>query len=134
MSCNQCGMCCKTIVLDFTIDDLKTKGGDDAKFIIDNWKPISTNEAITINPFMKHWIKRYVKHNAPYHFYTCTLLDTKNGCTIHNQNKPHICTGFPFYNRPVKKTLLYSPNCGYFKEIQEVEQNEKYRRNVKTKG
>lgn len=83
---------------------------------------------------MQHWIKRYVKHNAPYHFYTCTLLDTENGCTIHNQNKPHICTGFPFYNRPVKKTLLYSPNCGYFKEIQEVEQMKGIEEMSKQKG
>lgn len=137
MSCKMCGMCCKSIGLQQNYEYLKANAighvydpTNDIDFIYKNWSPISREEAEIINPYMKNW--------SGVNFYTCNLL-VDNKCSIHGldgSDKPHVCTGFPFYRHtPTLDYLFYTEDCGYkddipglieAKEKQDIEIIEKY--------
>lgn len=115
MSCNQCGMCCKAIILNVSMDDVKRMAEtpkSDAMFISKNWKEITKEEALLINPHLQNWIDR--PNIAPPYFYMCELLGSDNKCTVHDGGQPGTCTGFPWYGHgPIENFLLYSKDCGF---------------------
>jgi Fe-S-cluster containining protein len=125
--CNKCGMCCKAISLEHSLDYLKTytRGSShDVDFIVDNWTQITSEEALKINPYLSMWSMRAEAQNRKIYFYTCKQFDyTTNSCKCHITNgddgvrQSRICYGYPLYNK--EKThpsqLFYTPTCGYNK-------------------
>jgi Fe-S-cluster containining protein len=111
--CKMCGMCCKAISIRFTIEELKRYSDASAKFIVENWTPISKEQALKINPYLQKWLDKSPNR----FFYTCNKL-VDNKCSIHDENKPFICSGYPFYNRPKldSGSLFYVEECGFNKE------------------
>jgi hypothetical protein len=133
-----CGMCCKAIVLSQSPEVLEQMADDknllsDASFIHANWESITQTEALVINPYLQHWIKH---GNDEKYFYRCKLL-IDNKCSIHGtEQKPHVCTGYPFYNRiPEKDYLFYTKDCGYQPDLEKLFQelnNQKYNEVLKS--
>lgn len=119
--CKKCGMCCQAIALQYSVEYIETcKDSPDAKFILENWQPITMEEALSINPHLQLWIDVSVKRNITLYFYKCNQLDLEtNLCKIHSTkedfSQPRICIDYPFYTRYLlpKSELFYSPECGY---------------------
>ena len=157
-SCHMCGMCCRAIVLSFSHDELKERPSvqdylagkvtrtdlwnDDPIFCYLNWKPISRDEAMEINPHLLNWEKLRLEDeketgkSAPMNFYTCTKFDSEtNRCTVHNE-RPRVCSAYPWYRGIDLNEMFYSLDCGYKIDIiqeeklrsldKETEQKEKF--------
>ena len=82
--CNGCGQCCShTHVGEQTHikvqSNINLKGTD--KFISENW--IFQN-------------KIEMKFGAPFYIYSCKLLTKENRCSDY-ENRPYICSGYPYY-------------------------------------
>lgn len=113
--CNKCGMCCKAICLPISSFDVMKEVNPlgDWLFIKENFYMITKEEALNINPFLKHWLK---KRDRWRYFFKCKQFDVKkNKCLIH-KNKPRICKDYPFYDgdkRKFNKYTFYTENCGY---------------------
>ncbi len=114
MGCNKCGMCCLTIPLDkgsyyrVLRGKINAVDGD----FIKKLKRISKRKAYKINPFLK---VRASKLKVAY--FQCPQLDEATHlCKIHN-NKPMMCSQYPFYGEPIiycRDNLIYGSKCGYY--------------------
>jgi Fe-S-cluster containining protein len=124
--CNKCGKCCQAIWLAANKKQVKEilvrdPNNTDAKFIFNNWKRISKKEALKTNPH----ITVFTKEKG--YFYKCDKYDHKNKRCGDYENRPKVCSGFPFYEgykysrviNGVKKLTpfyaLYSKKCGFQK-------------------
>lgn len=117
--CLKCGTCCKAIILNENLDEIKniasaaklTNNRQCAEFILENWVSITKDEALLINPYLKDWIE--YRTDCELNFYTCKKFNHQtNLCEVH-KNRPSVCSGFPFYDKPPYKTHWYSNNCGF---------------------
>lgn len=117
--CGMCGKCCEAIHIPVSPEDLTKYEGGDFKFVRENWIPITHEEAYEINPFLA--LSKEL-HEGRY-FYTCTKLDKETGlCTVH-ENRPKVCSGYPWYGRrPEFKDPLYAEECGYKIDIEDEEE------------
>jgi Fe-S-cluster containining protein len=127
-----CGKCCEAIHIPVDYKEVtRMANGDnfDAKFIRDNWIPISREEAFAINPTIQsnmskaqEWAEN--EDADPYrhmHFYTCSKLDKEKGlCTVW-QDRPKVCSGYPWYGKLPEVTMLfYSEDCGYIVDVEDA--------------
>jgi Fe-S-cluster containining protein len=102
----------------------------DVTFVHENWTPISKEEAFAINPKLKANEEFALANPDVYmdsaevmggmHYYTCNKLDKQTGlCTAHSE-KPHVCSGYPFYGRtPSVHMMFYSDDCGYIVDVED---------------
>ncbi|MNW28638.1 Flagellin N-methylase [compost metagenome] len=121
-ACGMCGKCCEAIHIPLDINEIRKgaeNGWGDATFVRDNWTPITLEQAYEINPFLKKTKEDQLeKGNAnPHegmHFYTCDRLDRSTKlCTVH-ENRPQVCSEYPWYGRkPSSDFIFYTKDCGY---------------------
>jgi len=119
--CNQCGMCCRAIALRYTKKEIAATWSDiNGKFMVKNWVRISKKQALKNNPHVAHLQKLYAEEGSTTYWYACKLL--KDGlCSVH-ENKPPICSGYPWYDQqPDKGEYLYSATCGFKEDIAEFD-------------
>lgn len=113
-ACNRCGKCCEAIVLPQSLEYIKVFGkhsrSTDYGFAYRNLIPISREEALRINPHLVKWGESL---NESF-FYRCKqFCEVSRSCIIHDE-RPHMCSGYPWYYSGVKeRDPLYSPDCGY---------------------
>lgn len=110
--CKQCGKCCEVICLG--VDQLQlmksARHGGDGEFAFDNFKMITREEALKINPYLKKWFDRGV---AKHYTYICKQYDKENKkCKIY-ENRTHLCKNYPWYNGVRANESFYTENCGY---------------------
>lgn len=124
--CNQCGKCCDTLAvvslteekwnerLDrYNADPItETAFCKDMQFLVESCVKLTKEEALKKNPILQQWID---KAGRDLIFFTCKNL-VDNRCSIYD-NRPQICSGFPFYNQDYTLLsldfLLYDENCGF---------------------
>lgn len=123
-SCHMCGKCCEAIHLLQSPQEVASiaeseKMSGDARFITDNWTPITKEEAFTINPYLKQNEDGLAEKGidnvyGKFYYYTCTQLDKETRkCRVH-ENRPQVCSGYPWYGRrPNNSILWYADECGY---------------------
>jgi Fe-S-cluster containining protein len=120
--CNRCGKCCEAISFAYSLEEMKEyadNGNKDAVFIIENWVEISEEEAFKINPFLQLQIKRFREKGLHKFingkFYKCNQYNNHSKLCLAHDNKPKVCSDYPFYNRTKlpKGYLMYDENCGY---------------------
>ena len=133
MECEKCGKCCEAIYLSENIEEVRrislseTFSGNDkstAKFILENWIPLTFEEARKINPYL-------VKEgDFSKNWYKCNQFNKESRlCNVHHE-RPNVCSGYPFYssgrfqveNVKGERRLhadfrFYSEKCG-FKKLQ----------------
>jgi Fe-S-cluster containining protein len=113
--CNKCGMCCRVICLNGSMFDflrLNTLNGDTG-FIINNFRMITREEALKINPYLENWFKNTTNK---YYTYKCKQFDEKKKLCLIHKNKPYMCKGYPYYDKTDKRLFkedAYTENCGY---------------------
>lgn len=115
LSCNKCGKCCQAIVLTFTKKEVKSKRGPDVAFILKNWKRISKEKAIEINPYLKNWLNIKCKFGRSMYFYKCLKYDPKSKLCLVHDKRPNVCSGYPIYKRGTvsEKETFYTEKCGF---------------------
>jgi len=128
--CGMCGKCCEAIHIPMSPERIaeSAKYGGDAKFVHENWTPITKEEAFAINPKIEsneEWARQNWpgKPEDPYkdmYFYTCDRLDKEKGlCTVH-ETRPRVCSGYPWYGVLPNETMLwYSDDCGYIVDVED---------------
>lgn len=130
--CLQCGMCCKTLVINANTDDLKEyvevaypNGSneedtlkDDFLFVYKCLTEIPYTDALNINPYLATW-----SLHEDSHIYTCPYLDSNNKCKIHDKlREGAMCDGYPFYKETPELTKnWYTENCGYRLKLKDME-------------
>ena len=124
--CKMCGICCKTIYLGVSperVEDMakytdSSMTHTDAKFIRENWIPLSRAQALEINPRLVLEIDQ--KAQGKFYYYSCTKLDPlTNLCTVRD-SRPPVCSNYPWYDRdPVGENIWYSLDCGYVNDHEE---------------
>jgi len=114
LSCNQCSMCCKTITLSVSPEEI-LKGtkfrGDDWNFIKKHFHFISKEEAKFLNSENK------IEWEEGYYYYFCDMVDQKtNRCGCYGA-RPKICSNFPHYWRGKEGEVFddtYGKRCGFY--------------------
>lgn len=101
-------MCCKAINLPYSYREITKlgrsgEGDNDAKFIVDNWIPISKRRAKKINPYL---VKRN-EHNIKLTFWQCKQL-TDSGCGVYD-TRPDVCRNYPMYTREADYLSQFIP-------------------------
>jgi len=117
MSCNQCGDCCRVIVLSRTPEQLAevVVAGDtvgSAAFIAQHWHPVSSEEALAIFP---EYAQSYLDSGHPWHFYTCDQFDPGTNRCLAHETRPPVCSDFPWYGGDPVGRYLHPAyrTCGY---------------------
>lgn len=146
MPCLRSGMCCRVIVLEGSdrspdaIRDLADRDLDqgrvdtDALFISRNWQPITEAEALAVNPSALLWVSRSRSRGERVYLYRCEQLDEATDLCRAHEVKPHVCSGYPFYDGRADgigpRGLLW-PGCGYVDEA--IEKQAAIRRDQEAK-
>jgi len=124
-TCKMCGTCCKVIYLLISPErvedmakDVNSIGYFNAKFISENWVPMSKDQAKLLNPFVVSQLEDV--EDVKIYYYSCNRLDTKtNLCTTHVSRLP-VCIDYPWYGRiPTSTMIWYTPDCGYVNDHEE---------------
>ncbi|MNC29621.1 hypothetical protein D3C75_778740 [compost metagenome] len=108
--CNNCGQCCRVIILNQSVKDMVQTGikkpNKDLIFILKNWIPISKRNAMALNPFLRS--QNVLKEH--YKYYSCKRLSESGECLV---EPSEIC--------PRKKIIegkmiaIYDASCPYKK-------------------
>ena len=113
-ACTGCGACCRVIVLDAAPREVQQMAAltrvlgipSDHVFAAEHWRPLTREEAMRLNPF-------YTARLAPdAHLYSCDRLGADGRCTVYEE-RPLVCRGYPWYDRPARDMPLADPDCGY---------------------
>jgi Fe-S-cluster containining protein len=75
-------------------------------FAAEHWRPLTREEATALNPFYTSRLP------ADAHLYTCDRLGADGRCTVYEE-RPLVCRGYPWYDRPPREMPLADPECGY---------------------
>lgn len=113
----RCTHCCEAIHLPKHVaDSLPTNNHPDAIFVLNNWEPISTDEAFKINPYLQ---ETFSDEGA---YFKCKML-TIDGCSVYD-DRPDVCKGYPTYNHNIEdfvnKQPDYNPYCNMWPVIKVV--------------
>lgn len=141
--CEGCGMCCRAIFLPVTHEELVRDStsmrnpytklpeytGDhandsDPAFVLANFYPLNREEVLRRNPHIQTWRSSIEEAGEDFdqilekNFYGCVNLDEETGrCKIHD-NLPHVCSGYPWYERePSEYHLFYAEDCYYKRDL-----------------
>jgi len=126
--CKKCGTCCKVIYLPISPEKVEAISKDtnspdhaNAKFVHENWIPLSTEQAREFNPFV---VSQVDECGRSLYYYSCTRLDSvTNLCTVHD-SRPQVCVDYPWYGRPPHPSeMWYTPDCGYVRDYDEWVKN-----------
>jgi Fe-S-cluster containining protein len=151
--CEGCGQCCRAIYIPLSHSefhsniefmkqnrfkerikyesDYKVLGNmDDKTFVIHNWYPLTKEEVLERNPYLKTWMEAWREYYTEEqideifnnNFYGCNQLDEETGRCMTHDNLPRVCSGYPWYERePSESTMLYTEDCYYKRDLLEKE-------------
>lgn len=112
--CNKCGDCCEVIPFFLKKEDFANKRYKDYQnqynqaFIIEHWHRISDHtryeELFGVSP------KNFL--------YTCDMFDKENRLCMAHDDRPNVCSDYPWYNKSVPNGDPYlSKNCSYWEDV-----------------
>lgn len=114
-SCNMCGKCCESILIQVSPEDLQNPKNryKDREFMAANFKPMTKETALSINPDLVD-----PRHPDEGFYYSCEKYDKESKlCTAHEE-RPHTCYSFPFYDSPINnQSLLMHKSCSYWLDV-----------------
>lgn len=115
--CKMCGQCCRMIHLQRRDTEWIQKDNisEDAIFIKNNWKYKGTSKEVG------GFVRKNDISDIFYDVYECKLITDYNKCSIH-ENKPRICSGYPWYEKgkTFDSMLWPYPGCGFEKDEKEM--------------
>lgn len=118
--CNMCGKCCEVIALPIPPEHLDPASGMryvDSKFMFENFVPVDAETARSINPHIIIESEELLNGTEQY-FYTCKQYDKENKLCMAHEQRPHVCSGFPWYNKPIHNIALrMHMSCSYWEDV-----------------
>lgn len=115
----RCTKCCEAITLPVSRKRLGEMAGEDARFILANWKPMSKRLAKKVNPYLFASVPE-LRSSKKWRLYRCTAL-TPDGCGKYDE-RPPVCRNYPHYGRPGDPSEPeYHPQCTEWVRIDAVE-------------
>ena len=117
-SCNQCGACCRVLVLEQSADEVRAMAAltrllgipSDHVFAAEHWHPLTREEAMRRNPFYTSRLP------VGAHLYRCDQLGPDGRCQAY-ETRPLVCRGYPWYDQPPRSMPLPDPDCGYKEDL-----------------
>lgn len=135
--CHNCSKCCEVIAIAGVSHEAfaeKVRSGAVSPIHGEMMRPISRKEALKRNPLVvkgREELARETQQES--YYYTCTKLKD-NKCSIY-QDRPIMCSGYPFYGRMVvdenshaslskaqlmRREAAYSETCTYVPNLIEI--------------
>lgn len=106
--CSRCGDCCENIKTSWTLDSLEKvalKEGPESP----NYK---NYEFVRDN-----WVSQLEEPQENYEQWTCLKFDPVGRlCTAH-EDRPPVCSGYPWYGKEPKRTALLEARCSFQADI-----------------
>lgn len=114
MGCNKCGACCEGLSIGIESGDIFKRDEDPSiEFIRAHWKPISLEEGKKRN-----WFANDISPDTPMTYLECDQYDREAKVCKCYEDRPYICSGYPFYNHKWALTKdMIPPTCGYREDI-----------------
>lgn len=114
--CSMCGKCCEAILIPVSSEEMKPDSGirfRDGDFMRENFVPMTQEEAFRINPNLADPLSIEKKY-----YYSCKQYDkTTKLCGAH-ENRPQVCSGFPWYGNSINnQSLLMHKECSYWLDV-----------------
>lgn len=123
--CNQCGMCCRAIPLQKSMNEVKEiaekqRNHIDAHFVLENWEEITFEEARAINKDIGRNIPEIIAEKVERfeNYYRCKAY--VNGKCTKYEERPPVCKKYP-YNGHIESlqedfsiySLINATTCGF---------------------
>lgn len=120
-----CGACCDPVALGFTQEQARTKGADfldprNRKFILEDLTPIPTREGRARAPYLDWMTMGIVEGKvemAATVFYNCRHFDAETRSCTNYDNRPPMCSKYPWYDQPPDPTKSIPPTCSYNADV-----------------
>jgi Fe-S-cluster containining protein len=100
--CVGCGDCCDPVTIDVdTLDSVlrPEAAGPDADFIKEHWRKVGQYESV--------------------YEVQCDMFDRESRTCTAYENRPPVCSGYPWYGREPDGDLVLNANCSYFWDLPE---------------
>lgn len=111
--CHNCSACCEVIAIDnITHEEFyeKVRTGKVSAIHGEMMKPISREEAYKRNPMIVAGRQKFSNGTKRFtSYFTCTKLKD-NKCSIY-EDRPYMCSGYPFYDRVEVNTQSHADLC-----------------------
>lgn len=92
-----CGLCCDPVTLRFTVADMD---GPSAAFAREHWRDVSDEYEFAPGTDIKSAVR-------------CDMFNpVTRACTAYEQ-RPPICSGYPWYGQQPDRARLLHPSCAY---------------------
>lgn len=139
--CSRCGNCCERIYTGWNLEYLGKraaaweKGPDPTKSLVEfeewlrkdeGWGTESLEtmlrvrkEAVENYAFVKtHWVSRNSTPPEDGHEnWNCTMFDTETRMCNAHEDRPPVCSGYPWYGHKPKRDADLSPQCSFNADI-----------------
>lgn len=131
-SCNGCGRCCDPVPLPFTQDEIRgalpaeiSGGKADRDFMLNVLRPISRREGLARSWFRSGG-KTMLTSTDPRDsrvnlvttfFYECPFFDTETRSCTNYDNRPPMCSGYPWYDNAPDPQVALPPECAYNEDV-----------------
>lgn len=125
--CNNCGKCCNPIQLSYTPAQLKAAGPmalehyEDYEFVLTALERIPYREGIEKLPHLRqpgivfHGLDK--KPTMSVAFYKCKYYDEENLRCSNYENRPPMCSGYPWYGKAPKPTRPLPYECSFNEDV-----------------
>ena len=125
-TCSGCGDCCAVVTLGANMVELVNRRIDegdmspDTLWYRDDLRLLSEEDALTRRPSLT------LPDREGTGFYECRHFDyVTRRCRIHDQGKPPVCIGFPWYGGTRRASALEDlPRCSYWADVPFFEADE----------
>lgn len=124
-----CGQCCDPVAYPASLNELRKLwrpslddvGRANVDWILNHFTPISRREGLARTPELTSGITEVIIRGVPdtviTHFYECDAFDLETrSCTAYD-DRPPMCTGFPWYGLAPDPTKPLPAECGYHYDV-----------------
>lgn len=125
--CNGCGGCCNPVALTYRPIDVLTGKvlhltDADRRWVLEDLTPISRREGLERSPHMSQGGRTaYLHEGEPVllwtHFYECRHYDPETRQCMNYDNRPDICSGYPWFDMPPEPNLALPLECSFREDI-----------------
>lgn len=123
-ACNGCGACCSPVTLSMSQEDVRRKlpGQLDARtrrWILEELTPISRREGKARAPWVGGGMTLKNGRYSPDYsfFYECKNFDPVTRLCAAYDDRPEVCSGYPWYQAAPNPGAALPPYCSYREDI-----------------
>jgi Fe-S-cluster containining protein len=122
--CNGCGACCHPFAMVYSAFDLerlaRSLDATELAFYREHLTPMRRADGRRMTPWNSGWSEFVIDGHVQLvatHYYKCDNYDEDTRRCTDYDNRPDVCRGFPWYDRPPDERKVLPPTCSYNADI-----------------